>query len=358
MTVARRPNQNEQEFHSLEIELPGGNAVGATTTITCVANASMVDTDFFALNDGQRIVTYEYDKAGDGVTAGRAAWAVAGGAAGAIQAAGTLKTAIEANQPLFTVLDNADGTLTLTNKSTGVVGNVTQAADNVANAGFTLTASAGGLDAKTVYATSATKKLGSAPRAYRVDECEYINPVGLAGHADNYWEIALLRGQALVVADTVFTAEADDEKCTAAAHGLLTGDGPFQVSNASGALPTGFVAATDYWIIKFSANVFYLASSLANALAGTKVTISTDGTGTQTIADTALTKRQTVMAQWSTDSDAQGTLAADKIVAPVLSATSANLVAADGDVLTIALTKVASAANLPAGRFVVHGRYV
>ena len=96
---------------------------------------------------------------------------------------------------------------------------------------------------------------------------------------------------ALVNPDDVFTAEADTEIFTAAAHGLLTGDGPFQVSNGGGALPTGLAALTDYWIIRIDANNFYLATSLANALAGTHLSISDDGTGTQTIADTAETRR-------------------------------------------------------------------
>ncbi len=96
---------------------------------------------------------------------------------------------------------------------------------------------------------------------------------------------------ALVNPDDVFTAEADTEVFTAVAHGLLTGDGPFQVSNGGGALPTGLTAATDYWVIRIDADTFYLATSLANALAGTNLSISDDGTGTQTIADTASTKR-------------------------------------------------------------------
>jgi hypothetical protein len=95
----------------------------------------------------------------------------------------------------------------------------------------------------------------------------------------------------LVVADDVFTAEADDEKMTAVAHGLLTGDGPFRVSNSGGALPTGLAAGTDYWIEKFDDDVFYLCLSREDALAGEHVSISTDGTGTHTISDTADTER-------------------------------------------------------------------
>jgi hypothetical protein len=73
-----------------------------------------------------------------------------------------------------------------------------------------------------------------------------------------------------------------------------------------------------------------------------------------------LQKGSTVMALWSTDSDivTEGTITADTFIAPVLSATDANRVTAAADVVKLVLTKAASAANLPAGRIVVHGRYV
>lgn len=95
----------------------------------------------------------------------------------------------------------------------------------------------------------------------------------------------------LVYADKVFTADNTTEIFTATAHGLQTGDGPFQVSNSGGALPTGLATLTNYWVIVIDANTFYLATSLANALAGTHLLISTNGTGTQTLADTPSTVR-------------------------------------------------------------------
>jgi hypothetical protein len=259
MTARRKNNPWEEQF-SFEFEHPGIAPAAATTLITCTTNANMADTDFFTLNDGFRFVVYEYDKSANGVTAGRVQWVA--GAGTAAQSAATLKTAIEANQPAFTVVDNLDGTLTLTNRWLGAGGNITQPADNVANAAFILGNSSGGLDAGSHNATY-TKKLMTAQRKMRVDKVEYVNPTGLAGHASNYWEIALKKGS-------------------------------------------------------------------------------------------------TVMAQWSTDSDVatQGTLTANAIVNPALSATDGELVAAAGDVLSLALTKFASAANLPAGRLIVHGRYV
>lgn len=99
------------------------------------------------------------------------------------------------------------------------------------------------------------------------------------------------RKHPLVVADDEFVGEADDDTLTATGHGLLTGDGPVRVSNAGGALPGGLVAATDYWVIRVDDDVFKLATSFANAVAGTAVALSTDGTGTQTLSDTASTER-------------------------------------------------------------------
>jgi hypothetical protein len=72
------------------------------------------------------------------------------------------------------------------------------------------------------------------------------------------------------------TAEADDEKFTLASHGFETGDGPVRISAA--ALPTGVSATTEYYVIRIDANTFYLATSRANALAGTNITYTTDGT--------------------------------------------------------------------------------
>ena len=90
------------------------------------------------------------------------------------------------------------------------------------------------------------------------------------------------------IPDTVFTALASTDVCTAVAHGLATG-WAVQVSNSGGALPTGLSAATTYWAIVLSVDTFKLATSRANALAGTAIDITTNGTGTQT-ATTVATK--------------------------------------------------------------------
>jgi hypothetical protein len=79
-----------------------------------------------------------------------------------------------------------------------------------------------------------------------------------------------------------FTADHTTPALTSAAHGWNTGDGPLQLSEVGGALPTGLAAATNYWVIKLTANTFLLASTLANALAGTAVAFSDNGSGTLT----------------------------------------------------------------------------
>lgn len=73
---------------------------------------------------------------------------------------------------------------------------------------------------------------------------------------------------------TAVTAEADDDLFTKANHGLETGD-PVVISALTGG--TGVLANTRYWAIKASSSTFKLASSYANAVAGTGIDITLDG---------------------------------------------------------------------------------
>lgn len=263
--MVKRPNSPWQEPFQFSFDHPGVSAAAATCTVTVDTNANMADGNIVTINSGVRKIVYEYDKSANGIAVTsvgtappRAAWAA--GAGTAAQSAATLATAIAAWQPELTVVDNADGTLTLTNRILGTIGNNTNSCTSVGT--LAITNFAGGVDSASHNATF-SKKLLTAQRAMRIDKVEYVNPTGLTGHATLYWEIALKKGS-------------------------------------------------------------------------------------------------TVMAQWSTDSDvvAEGTLTANAIVNLTLSATDANLVTASGDVLSLVLTKVSTAANLPAGRIVVHGRYV
>ena len=72
---------------------------------------------------------------------------------------------------------------------------------------------------------------------------------------------------------------------TESSHGYVTGDvGQLTTSSA---LPTGFSLSTDYHVIKISANVYKLASSQANAVAGIPIVPSAVGTCNQTITPSA-----------------------------------------------------------------------
>ena len=63
-------------------------------------------------------------------------------------------------------------------------------------------------------------------------------------------------------------------------HGFVTGDSLYLTT--TGSLPTGLTASTvRYYAIKIDANTFNLATSLANALAGTKINTSGSQSGTQ-----------------------------------------------------------------------------
>lgn len=74
--------------------------------------------------------------------------------------------------------------------------------------------------------------------------------------------------------------------------------------------------------------------------------------------DLELKKDSTVVAEYSTDSADEGTVTADTLTDMTLSATDANLVVDATDVLSLVVTKNASAADLPPGQLFIHGRYV
>jgi hypothetical protein len=109
------------------------------------------------------------------------------------------------------------------------------------------------------------------------------------GEAD---DDTLTTAAALVVPDFTFTAAASDI-CTAVAHGLITGDGPFQLTTTAADLPLNLLTVTDYWVIRIDNDTFYFAESVADAIAGTQVDIADAGTGVHTVSDTAETRRLT-----------------------------------------------------------------
>ena len=87
------------------------------------------------------------------------------------------------------------------------------------------------------------------------------------------------------LAGILFTAATTDIVTLVATEpeSLATGDGPFQVVNVGGGLPTGLVAATDYWVRRQADNTYklYLTKAAALDAQGTAVDITGTGTGTQ-----------------------------------------------------------------------------
>lgn len=75
---------------------------------------------------------------------------------------------------------------------------------------------------------------------------------------------------------TSVTGEADDDKLTKTAHGLVTGQ-LFDITFASGF--TGLTSGSYYYAIRIDADNIKAATTLANALASTAIDITADGTG-------------------------------------------------------------------------------
>lgn len=144
-TTAIHEAENYAVWSALTFAIrPNREPAKAVGTITCVAKVNYVDTDYMTVGDGfSAPKEYEFDTAGDGVTSGRIQVNISG-ATSAADVAATLKTAINTAQPSFSVVDNADGTLSLEHKMVGAIGNVTMT-ENVADAGHLVTGMSGGV---------------------------------------------------------------------------------------------------------------------------------------------------------------------------------------------------------------------
>lgn len=81
--------------------------------------------------------------------------------------------------------------------------------------------------------------------------------------------------------DIVYTTQI----MTKTAHALKTGD--TVRASTSSVLPAGLAVSTDYFVIRLSADTFWLSATRAGAIAGTKIALTSNGTGTQTFTPTA-----------------------------------------------------------------------
>lgn len=232
----RRPNQFLQERLSLSLDSASAFQAGATCTITVDTKANMADADTVTIDDGVRKVVYEYDKAADGVTAGNVSWAA--GAGTAAQAAATLKTAINATQTSITVVDNADGTLSLTHNMSGV-GNPAGNAKSSSSA-LAITAWAGAAGHQGITSTRTVKRWKPSNRNFVVDRV-YLNMVaGFTANASSYWTIALKDGSTVIASWSTQTTNGSP-----GGQGTITADTPVDLVNNTDASKL-VVAAGDH----------------------------------------------------------------------------------------------------------------
>lgn len=192
-----------------------------------------------------------------------------------------------------------------------------------------------------------------ATRPEIVKAARYVNETGLAADGTNYASLDVRRdgaADALTFTPATFTTTHGTETVNLASHGLLTGDGPFRLTNSGGALPAGYALATDYYVIKTAAGTLKLAASRALAFIGTAVAISGDGTGTHTIsAGTGCRRPVTIADGVNTNNVGGAALAADAAVTLTLATDGTKLVLAAGDVLRCCVA-VGGSPTLPAGR--------
>lgn len=102
------------------------------------------------------------------------------------------------------------------------------------------------------------------------------NPITTGASTD----IDLIMGERGTSQQLTFTADNTTEVITHAGGDVATFT-RVRVSNSGGGLPAGLSAGVDYWTIRQSATTSKLATSRANAKAGTAIDITTNGTGTQ-----------------------------------------------------------------------------
>lgn len=125
------------------------------------------------------------------------------------------------------------------------------------------------------------------------------------GTAANSWttyvNVSSLTITAFSNGDEPSVSVADDEITLASAHGVTTGY-PMYLTTTAGTAPTGLTTGTTYYMIVTGNNKVKLASSSANALAGTAINITAlTGSGTFTLTGTAFAGNWGLVWQSSND---------------------------------------------------------
>jgi hypothetical protein len=230
----------------------------AVATVTFPAKAAATEGDFVHFADANGdgwLIALDKDGSGianagpvfTGVTAAHRFVVDISAATDAISVATAVKTALPiALDAAFTSVDNGDGTITFTAVERGPLA-VSFAPYNAAESG-----------------------VGSITSADDV--------VGVASKFD-------------VSMNTI----------TAANHGLTTGHVVRLTISGGGTLPDPFLAATDYYVIRVDASTFKLATSRANADAGSAVNIADQGTADKTVTATVQANSGSLTLQYTTD---------------------------------------------------------
>lgn len=104
--------------------------------------------------------------------------------------------------------------------------------------------------------------------------------------------------------DVVGVASAVDvslNTITKASHGLSTGHVVQLTISGGGTLPDPFLAVTDYYVIRVDASTIKLATSRANADAGTAINIADQGTADKTVTATVQANSGSVTVEYCAD---------------------------------------------------------
>ncbi len=93
---------------------------------------------------------------------------------------------------------------------------------------------------------------------------------------------------AVVIDGTVAAVDVVENTITETAHGFETGD-KVVYTNGGGTSITGLTSTNTYYVIRVDANTIQLASSYANAIAGTEIDLTVVGVGTSQVLTPTIT---------------------------------------------------------------------
>jgi len=406
MTVTRRKNQILQELviHGFNHDAPGQDAlsgVAATGTLTCDTKANSTDLDYFLINDGQSKAMLWYNVSGTQV----ARFARVSAPAIATLTCDTL--ANTANEGYVSIYDgrNTWDIMMDTDASGDSTGNAHVVVDV---SGAVTAADIVALIVADVNAQAASATLDTPEETFHIKASASGNDVIFTSTIDGYdgngacsvttlanaWAVTNMIGgvdafPADEFAECDISAAVTAADVAAVVHGVINAltevryitstdnaDGTLTLTNdeegahgntAQDYSETG-TTLMDLTDMAGGANVDGTGATAATKLFSAQRKMRIDKveyinpTGLAGHAanywDIGIKIGATIAAEWSTDSAAEGTLTANAVNEMTLSSTDANLIADADDVISFYATKVASAANLPAGRAVIHARYL